>query len=71
MTTVASSVPASESRVRKFVPLRDLAVAPENVRFREPPDDEIPQLADTIRAAGLLQPLTVRPGRRKEKPSMA
>lgn len=51
--------------------LRDLAVAPENMRFHEPPDDEIPELAETILAAGVLQPLTVRPGRRKEKSGMA
>lgn len=59
------------ARVRKTYLLRDLDVAPENMRFGEPLDDEIPQLAATIRAAGLLQPLTVRPGRRKEKAAMA
>lgn len=62
---------APEPRVHKSVPLRDLGVAPENMRFGEAPDDDIPQLADTIRAAGLLQPLTVRPGRRREKAAMA
>lgn len=58
--------PAPEARLPLTVPLRDLAVAPENLRFGEPPDDGIPQLAETILAAGLLQPLTVRPGRRRE-----
>jgi len=59
------------ARVRQFVALRDLGVAPENLRIGEPPDDDIPLLADTLFAAGQLQPLTVRPGRRKEKAHMA
>jgi ParB family chromosome partitioning protein len=60
------------TRTRKTVALRDLGIAPENLRFNEPPDDDIPLLAQTLRAAGQLQPLTVRPGRgKKEKPSMA
>jgi len=53
------------------IALRDLAVAPENLRFAEPADDRVPELAETIFAAGVLQPLTVRPGRRKEAPAMA
>ncbi|MDP3406323.1 MAG: ParB/RepB/Spo0J family partition protein [Brevundimonas sp.] len=59
------------ARVRQFVALRDLGVAPENLRAGEPADDDIPLLADTLFAAGQLQPLTVRPGRRKEKTHMA
>lgn len=52
--------------------LGDLGIAPENLRFNEPPDDDIPTLAATIRAAGQLQRLTVRPGRgKKEQPWMA
>lgn len=63
--TVAERVPVTFA-------LRDLAVAPENMRFHEPPDAEIAELAETIFAAGVLQPLTVRPGRgRKEPPGMA
>lgn len=59
-------------RLPQVFALRDLDVARENMRFGEPPDDGIPELAETIFAAGLLQPLTVRPGRgRKEKPGMA
>ena len=58
-------------RTRRTVPLRDLGVAPENVRCREAADSDVPQLAATIKAAGVLMPLTVRPGRRKEKPFMA
>ncbi len=69
MTVTAPTGP--DTRVRKILPLRDLGVAPENMRFGQPPDEEIPQLAETILAAGLLQPLTVRPGRRREKPAMA
>lgn len=67
------AVPPAEAapvRLPKNFALRDLAVAPENMRFDDPPDDGIPELAATILAAGLLQPLTVRPGRRKEKPAM-
>lgn len=62
---------APPQRVRKTYRLDDIAIAPENLRFGEPADEEVPQLAATIKAAGLLQPLTVRPGRRKEKPAMA
>lgn len=69
--TKIDSTAATPERVRKFYPLRDIAVAPENMRFGEPADEDVPQLAATIKAAGLLQPLTVRPGRRKEKPAMA
>ncbi|HEX8568733.1 MAG TPA: ParB N-terminal domain-containing protein [Caulobacteraceae bacterium] len=61
---------AADLRTRRTVLLRDLAVAPENMRFGEPADDEIPQLARTIRAGGVLFPLITRPGRRKEKPHM-
>lgn len=69
MTTTAPR--AAEARVRKIVPLRELGIAPENMRYGEPPDGDIAQLALTIKAAGVLSPLTVRPGRRKEKRFMA
>lgn len=60
------------ARIRSLVPLRDTDVAPENLRFGEAPDDDIPLLAETLFAAGQLQPLTVRPARnRKERPNMA
>lgn len=62
---------APVTRVRQTFALRDLGIAPENMRFDEAPDEDIPLLAATIRAAGLMQPLTVRPGRKKEKPAMA
>ena len=69
--TVAQTPAVAPERVRRTFPLRDLGVAPENMRAGEPPDDDIPQLAATILAAGVLQPLTVRPGRKTEKPAMA
>lgn len=58
------------TRTRRTCPLRDLDVAPENLRFGQPADPDIPQLAATLMAAGQLQPLTVRPGRRRETPAM-
>jgi ParB family chromosome partitioning protein len=49
----------------------DLGLAPENLRFDEPVDEDIPQLADTIGAAGVLIAPIVRPGRKDEAPFMA
>jgi len=57
---------AASTRSQKTVRLGDLDVAPENLRHGEAPDDDIPQLADTIAAAGVLQLPTVRPGRDDE-----
>lgn len=60
------------SRDERTVRLGDIGIARENLRFNEPPDDDIPTLAATLRAAGQLHRLTVRPGRgRKEQPWMA
>lgn len=60
------------ARTRTLVALRDLDIAPENLRCGEPQDDDIPLLAETLFAAGQLQPLTVRLGRGKtERPHMA
>lgn len=68
---VAPSVePVTPERLPVAFALRDLAVAPENLRFSEPPDDGIGELAETIFAAGVLQPLTVRPGRGQEAAAM-
>jgi ParB family chromosome partitioning protein len=53
------------------VRLGDLGLAPENLRFKEPADDGIPQLADTMTAAGVLFPPIVRAGRKGEQPFMA
>lgn len=68
---VAPVAAAVTERLPQTFALRDLDVAPENMRYGEPADDEIPELAETIFAAGVLQPLTVRPGRKSEKPGMA
>ncbi len=53
------------------VRLGDLGLAPENVRFKEPADDGVPQLAETILAAGVVIPPIVRPGRKGEQRFMA
>jgi len=57
---------SAPTRSQKTVRLGDLDIAPENLRHGEAPDDDIPQLADTIAAAGILQLPTVRPGRDDE-----
>ena len=62
--------PATPDRLPVAFALRDLAVAPENLRFSEPPDDGLAELAETVLAAGVLQPLTVRPGRGQEAAAM-
>ena len=59
------------TRDERTVRLGDCDVAPENLRHGEPPDDDIPGLAAALKAAGQLQPLTVRAGRRKESAWMA
>jgi len=55
------------------VRLKDLDIAPENPRFLDGPDGLIPDLATSLApdAAGLLVPLLVRTGGKKEKPFMA
>ena len=53
------------------VRLGDLGLAKENLRFAEPADDGVPQLADTILAAGVVIPPIVRPGRKGEDAHMA
>ena len=55
----------------QLAPLDQIDIAPENLRADGPADAEIPELADTIAAAGLLYPLLVRPGRKGEAPFMA
>ena len=54
-------------RDERTVRLGDVGIARENLRFNEPPDDDIPTLAATLKAAGQLQRLTVRPGRGKKE----
>jgi ParB family chromosome partitioning protein len=67
--TVASVAPTPMTSIK--VRLVDLGLAPENVRFKEPADDGVPQLADTILAAGVVIPPIVRPGRKGEQRFMA
>ncbi|WP_343699609.1 ParB N-terminal domain-containing protein [Caulobacter sp.] len=69
MTRQSPSLSAAESKIR--IPLRDLGLAPENLRFSEPADDRIGQLADTIAAAGVIIPPIVRAGRKNEQAYMA
>lgn len=61
---------ALASRLPVLVSLADLDIAPENLRSKEEPDEDIAQLAETIAAAGLLQYPTARPGRRGEASHM-
>lgn len=69
---VRTPAETAAARDRRTVALRDTDIAPENLRFNEPPDEDIPLLAETLIAAGQLQPLTVRPGGGKtERPYMA
>lgn len=67
MTDAVTSTPAA---TQVHVPLRDLALAPENIRFKTPADEGVPQLAETISAANVVIPLAVRPGRKGERPFM-
>lgn len=67
MTDVVNTTPAA---TQVHVPLQDLALAPENIRFKTPVDEGVPQLAETIAAANVIIPLAVRPGRKGEKPFM-
>ncbi|CAN7640922.1 chromosome partitioning protein ParB [Phenylobacterium sp. LjRoot219] len=52
------------------VALQDLGIAPENPRAKEPRDEGIAGLKATVRAAGVVLPLCVRPGRSGERPYM-
>jgi ParB family chromosome partitioning protein len=69
MTDVQSTSPAAMPRVQ--IRLGDLGLAKENLRFNEPADDGVPQLADTILAAGVVIPPIVRAGRKGEQAFMA
>ena len=64
-----SALPTPMARIQ--VRLGDLGLAPENMRFDEPADDGIDQLADTVHAAGVIQPPIVRKGRKDEQAHMA
>lgn len=67
---IKTPVSAEAASGQIFVPLADLALAPENIRFKEPADDGVPRLADTIAAANVVIPLSVRRGRKSEKAFM-
>ena len=67
--TVPAAPPTPMTSIK--VRLGDLGLAPENLRFKEPADDGVPQLADTILAAGVVIPPIVRPGRKGEQRYMA
>jgi ParB family transcriptional regulator, chromosome partitioning protein len=68
---VSAPAPGPEAPTQIVVPFRDLGIAPENIRAKEPADADIPQLAETIAVADVLVALCVRPGRKGEKPFMA
>jgi ParB family chromosome partitioning protein len=57
--------------IQTVVPLHNIGIAPENIRAKEPADEGIPQLAETIAVADVVVPLCVRPGRKGEKRYMA
>ncbi|MBI1684213.1 ParB N-terminal domain-containing protein [Caulobacter hibisci] len=59
----------SQAKVR--IRLRQFGLARENLRYDEPADDGVEQLAETILAAGVIIPPIVRAGRRGEQEYMA
>ncbi|WP_158912749.1 ParB/RepB/Spo0J family partition protein [Caulobacter sp. S45] len=71
VTDTASPAAAPAAMARIQVRLGDLGLAKENLRFHEPADDGVPQLADTIAAAGVVIPPIVRPGKKSEQAFMA
>lgn len=69
---LSSPVPTAAGDYQAIqVRLGDLGLAPENLRFDEPADEDIPQMAGTMAAAGLLIAPIVRRGRKGEPPFMA
>ncbi len=65
--TLGQMPPMARIQVR----LGDLGLAKENLRYTEPADEGVPQLADTIAAAGVVIPPIVRAGRKEEQAHMA
>jgi ParB family chromosome partitioning protein len=59
---------APDVRIAEY---KDVGHAQENMRFGEPADDDIPELADSLLAAGNVTSILVRPGKAGEKPFMA
>lgn len=69
--SIAAPSTAFDAIPEQFVPLNQIGIAPENLRADEGPDEDIPQLAETLFVAGQIFPLLVRPGRgKKEDPFM-
>jgi ParB family chromosome partitioning protein len=64
---IAAPSTAFDAIPEQFVPLNQIGIAPENLRADEGPDDDIPQLAETLFVAGQIFPLLVRPGRGKQE----
>lgn len=72
-STSAALLVQAETQIHTTIriSLRQFGLARENLRYDEPADDGVPQLADTIAAAGIIVPPIVRPGRRGELEYMA
>ena len=71
-TSTKTQTAANPTLVGQTVALSLISVAPENARFHEPADADIPSLAESILAAGLLINLLVRKGvGKKENTYMA
>jgi ParB family chromosome partitioning protein len=70
-STSAAVLDQTESLTKIRIRLRQFGLARENLRHDEPADDGVPQLANTIAAAGVIVPPIVRPGRRGELEYMA
>ena len=64
----AQAAAAPEPMAHIQVRLGDLGLAKENLRYGEAADDGVPQLAETILAAGVVIAPIVRPGRKGEQP---
>jgi len=62
--TSPAAAPAAMAQIQ--VRLGDLGLAKENLRYGEPADEGIAQLADTVLAAGVVIAPIVRPGRKGE-----
>lgn len=65
----SAAAPAPMARIQ--VRLGDLGLAKENLRYAEAADEGVPQLADTILAAGVVIAPIVRAGRKGEEPYVA
>lgn len=71
VTQVPDPSPGPVPMMRIVVRLGELGLAKENLRYAEPADEDVTQLADTLLAAGVVIPPIVRPGRKGEQPHMA